>query len=360
MNRIVYKIFVAFWTNLIGLLLVQAFIGTRAPRQYTRPHLDHDVAVIEAADSWRPAQAGLPSPGQVEGPEPSDHTMSPFGLRALLNGRPYGTNLEPIWSWFGVRSALPPRCSGCTAEVFQLELDAEPGVETVLRIGNDKTRYQYLFFKYAHSRTNPSGWKFLGLVDDITYKHEAPPHFTATAGNHRHWFVVQGQAELGSGAVNYRNRVFEVTPSGVAEVLAYPSSGYHVGGPGQPERSFDTLLLETDSDRRGQTMKVQYTAYYFEEGRRLLTRQQTALFARPAGARQFALDPRRSDLSREEFAAVYDSAMVSGDDFLKYNHEELTRVAVGDDEAARDWLRNLVHLQGPTQRAQALARLLER
>ena len=353
MGRLVFKIFVAFWTNLLGLYVVHSLLAPPHPLdEYDPPHF--------VTENWQPAATTMEKPGLVEGSTAADHPLSPFGLRAVISENPYGAELQPVWDWFGIKSALPPRCYRCTADVFQLELDAEPGVETVLRIGNRKTHYQYLVFKSSARASDPTGWKLLGYVDDITYRYEPPPHFTVAAGANKHWLVVQVRGASGESAVVYRNRVFEVTPKGVREVLSYPSSGYHVGTPGAPERSFDTLLLESVTDRREETLRVQFNSHYFRQGVRALSRQQHGLFVRRAGAERFVLDLRRSDLSGEELRAVYDSAALGNDDFLNYNFEELSRLAAEGDDADKEWLRLLLAECGETPRALALARLLRR
>ncbi|HEV2763465.1 MAG TPA: hypothetical protein VGV38_10855 [Pyrinomonadaceae bacterium] len=310
MNRLFFKLFIAFWTNLLGLMLVQAFLdATRGRAEFENP--------ARFADTWQPPRTSLEAPGLVEDAHGSEHPMSPFGLRAIITADPFGTYLQPVWDWYRVESALPARCNGCTAEVFRLELDAEPGPETVLRVGN-QSRYQYLFFKpdlcVAHHCLG-SGWKLVGVADDILYKYETPPHFTVAAGGGRHWLVVQDHASTQDAAVLYRNRAFEVTAGGVSEVLSYPSSGYYVAVRSEPERSFETLLLEVNAGRREETVRVQFNSHYYRAGERVSSRQQQAVFARRGGAGPFLFDPRRSDLSREEFESVHGSAVLGVGDF---------------------------------------------
>lgn len=359
MQRTTQKILLACVTNLFGLMVVSAVIGPHEPAEdFFHVPMSESAPVVRESDSWRSAQAEMLSPGRVEDSRGSSHAMSPFGLRALINEHPYTTTLSPLWSWFGIKSALPSQCNPCTAEVFELELDAEQGVETVLRIGSGKSRYQYLFFKQASLSADPSGWKFVGLVDDIAYPFNAPPHFTAGAGGRR-WLVLQEQELTLPAGVFYHNRVVEVTPEGVQEVLSYPASGYRPSH-SSDDTGFDALLLDADSGRAGDTLKVRYASYHFYGGERAVSRQQTAVFARPKGFRRFVLDLRRSDLSREEFPAVYESPAAEGDDFLAHNYAELADLAARGNETERAWLSAVVSRQGATPRAVALARLLRR
>ena len=355
MGRKTLKIVLACLTNLFGLLIVHAVIGSR----YVYDDYGDDYLVeraVRAGDDWRSAQSAMISPGRVEGSHAYEHTMSPFGLRALISEYPYNTSLEPLWSWFGVESVLPAQCDPCEAEVFQLELDSERGVETVLRVGNGKAQYQYLVFKHVPTWVAPTGWQFLGLIDDIAFKYSPPPHFTADAGD-KHWLVVQTRESVTAGSALYRNRVFEVAHGAVREVLSYPASGYQSGA---ETSAFDTLLLDAKTARAGDTLRVQYTGFYLRDGQREPSGQITVVFTRPQGFGRFVLDLRQTNISPVEFPSVLESDAATSEEFLRLNYEVLAQVAAGTNEAEREWLRGVVAKHFDEPRARSLARMLRR
>jgi hypothetical protein len=86
----------------------------------------------------------------------------------------------------------------------------------------------------------------------------------------------------------------------------------------------------------GGTLVVQFTTSDSCKGARHFEKTQKATY-RTYGSDEFALDPDGSTLSEEEMRDVFWSeGHLNKEDFAKYYHEELERIAAGTNSSRRN------------------------
>ena len=66
---------------------------------------------------------------------------------------------------------------------------------------------------------------------------------------------------------------------------------------------------------------------------------QRAVYVKRSNSKTYHFDASESELSRHELESVYNIDSLTGEDFLKYNYEDLLKIALGNNGKLRDWLR---------------------
>jgi hypothetical protein len=241
------------------------------------------------------------------------------------------TNEQIGLDWF------PARCNNCQAEVFEYDLDGEPGNESLLRIADESAQAcRYLVFKW-----NDGSWKVLGHIDFENEKYQMPQH-TVVLSAGRTWLVIKGQGASGSGVASYYDSVFLVTPTGLIDAFSYVSEGTQYGMGSDANREFNARILSCALTNDVVTVEIEYSVTYVGGNNVLFTRKQKVAFRKHLGSRTKLYDAEHSDLSENELEAVYNIDSLTDEAFLKYNYRELSEIAAGRDVARREWLREFL------------------
>jgi hypothetical protein len=134
----------------------------------------------------------------------------------------------------------------------------------------------------------------------------------------------------------YYDRVFRVEHDRVDEVVAYPAEGHYSQTTNVPELRFHARIIDYVMEAGSERLRIRFSAKYFADDVFAWTKSQTALYTKRPSTIRFRFNPRESDLSKHELEIIY--GFLSGsDDYLKYNYEELIKLAK-KSEKNRNWL----------------------
>ena len=90
----------------------------------------------------------------------------------------------------------------------------------------------------------------------------------------------------------------------------------------------------------------------------LWTKKQRAVFVRSSRQVRFRFDTRQSQLSNKELDAIYAGEGPSNSEILRYNVDDLERIATGPNKQAKEWLRSyLTECRNTSEREQLLKAL---
>ena len=321
------------------------------------------VTKLRAANAKRPSSHATARPVAMQAPTPSIsntvdgpklESLSPYAVKEFINGsydlNEYHTvDLKDLWQRLGIglrnsdgHSLILDICNNCKAETYEYELDEEQGKEVLLRVaGEFGGACRYLVFKRDDGQTEAQ-WKLLGYIDDDLGKYGMPQHFYFLSGG-KNWLVIQMVVGSGSGVSLYWDRVFTVSKHGVKEVLHYVSEGDQTGYPRGETRDFAARLIDFEERKNSSRFVVEFTVKYsiYDGDSRtpVLNKKQRAVYVKRSNSITYHFDASESDLSRHELESVYNIDSLTSEDFLKYNHEDLLRIARGNNEKLRDWLR---------------------
>ena len=278
-------------------------------------------------------------------------TLSPYDIEVFINENPQA-NLSRLWSELGIttqerrgEASDLTECQGCRSELFNYDFDGQPGDEVLLRIQVDLESFRYLVF-----RSNPGqgDWQLLGHVD-AWGKYQEPSHTVLLSGE-RTWLVIRDQAMRGSGVASYIERVFAITSNRMLEAMSYVGDGHQSGMGFEPTREFASQILSCRLTDGIVTASVRYVVDYTtwdpeasDKSIVLFQRRQTTVFVKNLRTNVQRLDEQHSECSARELRAVYDIDSLTNEAFLKYNYEQLTRIARGSNSVKKTWLRSLLN-----------------
>jgi len=288
-------------------------------------------------------------------------TLSPYDIESFINAHPQA-NLAELWQRIGIRglnfaqgwqgdttlSQFLASCTNCSAETFGYDLDSEPGSEVLLRIEDRLSETcRYLVFK---SLGRLGTWRLIGHIDH-NFGRYMMPHHLILLSNGRSWLVITQQGQSGTGVALYFDRLFLVEHGALREVMRYTSKGHQSTFTSEPERDFSGRILNCEVRNGVARIEIEFAVTYLREDlsnpsldAALFTKKQKALFVGKLGRKRFALDATRSDLSQNELEAVYDVDSLTNESFLKYNLEELSRIAKGTDTNRKEWLKRFLNV----------------
>ncbi len=279
-------------------------------------------------------------------------------------------DLKPVWRLFNIGDApdLPERCeSDCSAETFELDVAGEEkGATVALRIAFERSYfYEYLIFKRAKSNgAAKDEWKLTGNID-VRLQQYGPPQHRIESGDGRTWFVIKELWGRGSGIVSYADVWYEITPTKVRRVLAYPVEGHDIPCRKELDRSYKSLLLRHELENGGYTVPIQFlVTYSISDCRKgndsppLFSKTQKAYFVWNSDKDKFVLDESRSDVTESELDSVHNFEGLTNERFVEYNFEELLKLAADGDAEQKDWLKQFLNKTKDNERKTALLRAL--
>lgn len=285
--------------------------------------------------------------------------ISPYEIKRLIdeNRRTVAQQSEldfkPIWEELGINdnnttSFTMNQCTGyCEANIFTIELDGQPGKETILRLYAAATwDYRYLIFKQDNSQRGANSvWVLLGYVDAFV-RYAYPKHRVVTAGTQR-WLAIGCVSGYGSAFGSDAEDWYEVGSGGVRNVLSYQTRLFiGLSNPEIKRKSrvtkveyrdgIATVIIEISTSYEGLMEKFRDRFPLWEGGRRMT-------FIKGPGMSEFMLDKQHSELLEEELDPRFgDDEGISNEDFLKYNYRELTRLAISGNAKQKEWLRDFI------------------
>ena len=285
-------------------------------------------------------------------PAPADNdaalrvaARSPYLIKRFFDSHESFT-LDALWAALHIPSAtIPQRCNSprdCTAELIAVPVSAEPQVILRLNFGDVLP----VFLRFDQS-TGPGGkiWKLAGFFAAFSRYFRCEHQLISLGG--RPFLLVSDQAEAGTGLSVKRVSGFDLDRRGFKPAFAYVAAGYMMrfcdvnrDVSGYPY-SFEKGPVEKLRIR----YRARYSTHYCTNNQvsddeiELGSTSADAVYTRTGDA-DFKLDP--SSTNAKEIEVVYrdwDSEPgLSDQDFLRYNFENLNRIASGPANRRKRWL----------------------
>ena len=235
----------------------------------------------------------------------------------------------------------------------------ESGDEVILKITiADAARYLLFRSIEKYPGFSEDKWTFIGYVDSL-YQQYAPPEQRIINGNNRTYLVVRELWGRGTGVGLYGERWYELTENQPKEVLSYPVKGHDVQG-----RAYDRAFESEVSQRLmngSYVVEVQFSIFYgAEKESAVLSKKQKACYIRDSQTKKSGLNKTCSNVSEEEFEAVYNFDSMDEEGVLRYNFGELERIAMYGKPGQKEWLENYLSRIGDSPQRAALQKLLAR
>lgn len=286
---------------------------------------------------------------------PHPVTISPYEIKRLIvennlaarRQRWNDLDLAPIWRQLGISPKDTGilsiyKCNGnCEANISILELDGEPGKETILGVGvAGNLYYRYLVFKQANIRRGSvSAWIFIGYIDG--YSRWSEPAFRVVTAGPDRWLAIGSVSGHGSAFGSSAEHWYAVCDDGVAPVFSY-QSGLFVGFR-NPSIDRTTNLVSSEHRNGISVIVLQSSTSYeghteFADPFPVWRTKRKATFIKGPRMAHFIFDPFHSEMTAEELDPFYEHATVSNKDFLEYNYRELLEIASERHTRRKDWL----------------------
>lgn len=295
-------------------------------------------------------------------------SLSPRDIEFFINKHP-GADLTKMWRAVGIKDNDGPhsvaRCGGCAAETFFYDLDDEPeNAEALLKVF-DRTSESARFVVLKEVRRDH--WRALGHAD--VWGKYIEPHHMMLLSDGKPWLVIRGQGASGSGVALYIDYIYQVIGGRWRLVAGFAGEGYQSGMPDGPTRTFSARPVSCEvRDGRSIVELDLYVGYSFYDPdadrdhsyRHLFSKRQRATVVRRLGADSDSVDPGRSNLSQREFDEVYYVDSLDYEDLVKYNFDELSRIASGNNRRLRKWLRKFLGTLESTGEVRKLQVMLSR
>jgi len=296
-------------------------------------------------------------------------SVSPYEIKQYIeeHQKDEYVSLAEYWNRLGIDVEEWEKYGTCEVAIFELVLGRSEGSNVMLRLydhsGWSMGGTRYLFFKPT-STAHHTKWILLGYVDFQDQRYEVPKH-RILSSEADHWLVLTILAGRGSGYGLYLDIWYEITDSGIKDVLSYTSSKFLSWRDPIPvieARSY-VIGATTESDRTN--VVIDFTASYvlyggphLKEKMELWTKKQRAVFVRSSRQIRFRLDSRQSQLSNKELDAIYAGEGPSNSEILHYNVDDLVRIATSTNEKAKEWLRSYLSECGKTPERERLLKAL--
>jgi hypothetical protein len=336
------------------------------------------LGLVEWRTLWRRASLALPVLAVLSVNAPAQQPInSPFEIARAINSQrnfvQASVYLKILWEDLNIpRGAFNSDACGyrCEADVFQHNLDDEPGLEAVLKLtGGEACRY--LIFKQNRKR-----WSFLGYVDHDFNKYEMSTHRVLNK-----LLFVRGQQGSGTGFSLYGENVYRVGNDGVRPVLSYWFSGHTFPWPNGLGREFKTIASHK-SNQIDVTYNVKYTMldYLNDKLNVWLTNTHRVRYVWDEQQNKYVFVAKASDLSEDEVAAIANAETDSDEStprvgnttfpakkqfigggyqiFLKSNLTLLKRIARGPNSVQKRWLREVLREADDTPEKKELVKAL--
>lgn len=237
-------------------------------------------------------------------------SLSPHEIRNFISGEPE-VSLLKLWKalnidpneFDGVQNdhsdIFPRKCYNCEAEIWEYDLDGEPGSEALLRISEPLDQYcRYLIFKYANKE-----WKLLGHID-AWGKYQSPQH-TLIVSRGRTWLAIRNQGVSGSGVASYIDFVYLITPKRVGKGFNYMAEGHASGGLGAFSREFSGRVVDCTVKDGIVTVELAYALTFWMGDARPSKQQHRVVLTNRVGSWNCRFDAARSNITENEFESAY-------------------------------------------------------
>jgi hypothetical protein len=295
--------------------------------------------------------AALPAPADNDA-ELRIAARSPYLIKRFFDSHESFT-VDALWTALHVPPATVPRgrCTAvppetvprgrCTAVLIAVPISAEPQVILRLDFGDVLP----VFLRFDQS-TGPGGktWKLAGFFAAFAHYFSCEHHLISLGG--RPFLLVSDQAEAGTGLSVKRVSGFDLGRRGFKPAFAYVAEGHMMrfcdvnrDVSGYPY-SFEKGPVEK--------LRIHYRVRYFtryctnnrpsDDEIELGSTSADAVYTRTGDA-DFKLDP--SSTNAKEIEVIYwnwDPPGLSDEDFLRYNFENLNRIASGPANRRKRWL----------------------
>ncbi|MDT5120835.1 MAG: hypothetical protein QOC96_317 [Acidobacteriota bacterium] len=306
--------------------------------------------------------------------QPHQVSISPYEIKRLIDENRRAAQLAedkldlvPIWEKLGIRKNETGfdanYCYGvCGADIFKLELDGKAGKEILLRLSdNGAMDYLYLIFSEEKTSSNNSTWNLLGRIDSFGWYWNVP-HRVEIAGTKR-WLVIGRMTGHGSGFGSYAEDWYEVNKNGVERVLSFQTELF-IGAGANPMIDRKTKVLSLDY-HHGIAIVVLQTSTSYDEYQRdndfhLWSKKSKATFVKEFGTNRFSFDPLHSEILEKDLDPLRGEAVqITDEEFLKYNYQELAKLAVEGNAKQKEWLRKFLKDCDESIEKQSLQKALE-
>jgi hypothetical protein len=299
-------------------------------------------------------------PPKLEGAQQQE-PVSPFAIRRYIakHQRDESASLKEFWRRLGIAIERWQECRKCEAHIFSLQLDNEPGPEVMLRLNGrfGEGDFLYLIFKMRKAG-HKSTWKLLRVIEE-SGQARVPPQRIITVGKHR-WLVLTTLEGRGSGFSVFKDTWYEVDRREMKPVLSYTSRKTLRFFP-ELYASSRILSAKFESGQTRVTIRFSLRYSWYEvvgQDYTLWSKRQIASFIKPAKAKEFVLDQRRSSVSERELFVIYGDEGNNADEILKYNYPSLVKLAAGREGREKKWLRLFILDLSDSPKTRRLKQLL--
>jgi hypothetical protein len=355
------------------------------------------AALAGITRSWPSSSASTPAaplppqldskPSRREESAPVFPVSSPAPELIKAQLRPQGTtDLSAIWSdlslspeldtvWRRVgggggdygESARFAECHECKADLFKVELNGQPGLESVLKIYEEYGRCRYLIFEKDHSaEQGEHRWKLLGHADHDFARYYSPGHSLKTLDG-QPFLVLTVQGTSGTGVSQAFDRWYEVRDR-VTEVLSVPAKGHQCFDARSLCRSWESHVTGREMRDGKDTVRVRIRVsfsgdrYLIDETSYgdipLLSTESTLYYSRDSIESPFVLDAGQSPLSEQDLQMVFNVDTLSDEDFLRIYRNDLERVIPTWGAEKKAWVRQFLRNSKDTAEKAALLQLV--
>ena len=309
----------------------------------------------------KPAGANKSAQIKTDPDKPVFNAISPYEIASFITASP-DADLKNLWIQLGIRSLnfgydsisedqqgaqidrFLSKCNYCDVETYSCELDGEQGKEVLLKLSDLLAEScRYLVFKQIKRRGTKPEWRLLGHIDHGFGRYKMPEHYIVSGNTYRNWLAVKVQEGSGSGFAEYHDRLFQVDSTGLKEILRFPSEGRLSTCCSYPTRDFTAQIIKGEIKNNVTSVElefaVSYSAYPGGQDGQLWKKRQKAIYRSDPSSPRLVLDTTKSNLSEDEINAIYGSdGGLSNEDFIKYNYEELSKIALSREDNRRVWL----------------------
>jgi hypothetical protein len=382
MTRLLFRLGIALVTFTFG-------VGSNAAtKKMQRVYFDtFDAPATKAAPELRAQPAPLMTnvePIMVGGDDLrplQPESASPYAIARVVNKSKelwekykvdVKVDLGSVWKQLNLEPGSFETCDAqCEASIFKYEFDGEPGEEILLKLirsPNDTCRYVL----FSGSETVGLEPKLIGHVDHDFNRYEMSTHRVINVAG-KNWLVIRGQVGSGSGFSLYGETWYEVRKKSLRSMLYYPESGHTSSWPQESSRDFKAeVSTSTPTEGRNEkpVLTIRYSVSYSmnESGEKedalLFENEHHARYVWNERKREFVFDAKLSDVKEGEIFAIAgyeDPELEVGSDdlFFKYNLESLLKIARGQDDKCKEWLRKLLEDCNDTPATKALLKALQ-
>lgn len=332
--------------------------------------IQHPAIVYSTERELSPENPAQAINSQPEDQTPSELTLkvdSPYDIQLFIQTHPQA-RLKQFWQQLGIASQETDgrywdTCEDCNAEIYDFDLDDEPGKEVLLRISDTAAfACHYLIFKRDDAHFFKYQWKLLGHIDQTLGRSVLPQHTVVISGG-KTWLLIEALTGTGAGYSHSDTRLFKVSRDGVKELLEYPSDGFQSCGCYMPTQVFDSRLIDCQSKDGITTAEIEFSISYYHglDNMILLWKKtQKAVYRTHIYTGKLKLDRVNSNISETEIEKIYMHDVFQGDDILKYNLKQLEALGTSQDRKKKAWLQDYLNHCDDSPEKQSLQQILNR